>query len=185
MRLHVTVLVLASFLVATTSRAQGVASEPPADTLPAAVSGPFEPPHNEVALGLGLVGISSSYARRVEPRTAVGFGGGLGGDWVNFSAGTSDHIGTDAIFELLHAELFVRHRTAGSLVFETGGRGSFYLHMTSTAGSGVFIGGYTTVKYSWRWFEFGPRIMYGLFTCGPEEFAINIAPLSLRYVFVF
>ncbi len=182
-------LLLALFLLPSALAAQGGDPPPPAV------------PNHRFALDVGLLSASVSYAGRLQGDWFMGAGGGVGGEFISRmivggrhfgqSPGivyeTPDGYGGDLLFEMVHLNLFARYEPAGRWQFDTGVRGSVFLHFDESdddPGGGAFLGTYAAAYWGWKNFKVGPRVLVGVFTedADTREFGINVAPLTFRIV---
>ena len=165
----------------------------------AQVSGPETPTDTRhmVTFDLTAIGGTIGYAHRIGENRYLGFDGGVDVAVFSYMLYAGRHFseangwayedqdgftGKD-LFEIVNANIYIRHIYGNRWNIDTGVRGSLFLHYDSSdddPGGGMFAGVYASVFYGWRHVKFGPRVQMGVFTEGSPEFGIFISPIIVR-----
>lgn len=160
------------------------------------------PTRNRIHVDVQPVGVTVGYARTLSGGPAIGGEIGVGGNFLEYMLVAGRHFSEDGglayedrdastdalLFEMLSLSVFVRPARTGNWDVDAGMRASAFLHFDSSdddPGGGVFAGLYTTALYGWRAVKFGPRLMVGAFSEGPDttEFGMHAALLIGRITF--
>jgi hypothetical protein len=159
-------------------------------------------PDTVLSVDADILGATLNYARANGPGRYRGAEAGIGGAFLHRMLLAGRHFADEdgpsyqgrdgardkALFEFLHAGVFVRRVRSERVSTDVGARTSIFVHFDSTdddPGVGFFAGLYGNVLVGWERFKVGPRVLVGLFSegSGTREFGVYLAPVTGRLSF--
>jgi hypothetical protein len=161
-------------------------------------------PDRQLTVDASALGAAVTFAVRAagERGTFVGFGAGVGGDFVNATLLGGRHFSEDGftayedrdasggeqLFEIVHVKAFARCCNFSPWQIEYGLRASGFLHSDDSdddPGGALFVGAEVYPTWGTKRFRVGPRLLVGRMSERRPEVVINASLLTGRVVFMW